>query len=28
MVEDVEGAVKHQANRTVTVAEWVKKGQQ
>jgi len=28
MVEDVEGAVKHQANRTVTVAKWVKEGQQ
>lgn len=28
MIEDVEGAVKHQAKRTVTVAEWVKKGQQ
>lgn len=28
MVEDVEAAVKHQAKRTVTVAEWVKKGQQ
>lgn len=27
MVEDVQGAVKHQAKRTVTVAEWVKKGQ-
>ncbi|MGE5703708.1 MAG: NAD(P)H:quinone oxidoreductase [Clostridia bacterium] len=26
--EDVEQAVKHQAKRTVTVAEWVKKGQQ
>ncbi|MFG6113684.1 NAD(P)H:quinone oxidoreductase type IV [Halobacillus sp. MO56] len=26
MVEDVEGAVKHQAKRTVTVADWVKKG--
>ncbi|KQL43599.1 NAD(P)H:quinone oxidoreductase, type IV [Brevibacillus choshinensis] len=26
MVEDVSGAVKHQAKRTVTVAEWVKKG--
>lgn len=26
MVEDVEGAVKHQAARTVTVAEWVKNG--
>lgn len=25
--EDVEGAVKHQAKRTVTVAEWIKKGQ-
>ncbi|WP_174615799.1 NAD(P)H:quinone oxidoreductase [Virgibacillus ihumii] len=28
MVEDVEGAVKHQAKRTVNVAEWVKKGNQ
>jgi NAD(P)H dehydrogenase (quinone) len=28
MVEDVESAVKHQAKRTVTVAEWVKKGNQ
>ena len=28
MVEDVEDAVKYQAKRTVTVAEWVKKGQQ
>ncbi len=27
MVEDVEAAVKHQARRTVTVAEWIKKGQ-
>lgn len=27
MVEDVEEAVKHQARRTITVAEWVKKGQ-
>jgi len=27
MIEDVEGAVKHQAKRTVSVAEWVKKGQ-
>ena len=26
MIEDVQGAVKHQAQRTVTVAEWVKKG--
>lgn len=26
MVEDVEAAVKHQAKRTVEVAEWVKKG--
>ena len=25
MVEDVQGAVKHQAKRTVQVAEWVKK---
>jgi len=28
MVEDVSGAVKHQAKRTVTVAGWVKKGLQ
>lgn len=28
MVEDVEEAVKYQAQRTVTVAEWVKKGKQ
>lgn len=28
MVEDVEAAVKHQTKRTVTVAEWVKKGLQ
>jgi len=28
MVEDVEAAVKHQAKRTVQVAEWVKKGKQ
>ncbi|WP_233129895.1 NAD(P)H:quinone oxidoreductase [Domibacillus epiphyticus] len=28
MVEDVQDAVKHQAKRTVTVAEWVKKGNQ
>jgi NAD(P)H dehydrogenase (quinone) len=28
MIEDVEAAVKHQAKRTVTVAEWVKKGKQ
>ncbi|WP_054949338.1 NAD(P)H:quinone oxidoreductase [Numidum massiliense] len=28
MQEDVEEAVKYQAKRTVTVAEWVKKGQQ
>ncbi|WP_261133984.1 NAD(P)H:quinone oxidoreductase [Bacillus sp. Marseille-Q3570] len=28
MVDDVEGAVKHQAKRTVTVAEWVKNGNQ
>lgn len=28
MIEDVEAAVKHQAARTVTVAEWVKKGNQ
>ncbi len=26
MQEDVEAAVKHQAKRTVTVAEWIKKG--
>lgn len=26
MVEDVEAAVKYQAKRTITVAEWVKKG--
>lgn len=26
MVEDVQAAVKHQAKRTVTVAQWVKKG--
>ncbi|QKY71405.1 NAD(P)H:quinone oxidoreductase [Lentibacillus sp. CBA3610] len=26
MIEDVEDAVKHQAKRTVTVAEWVKNG--
>ncbi|WP_442853203.1 NAD(P)H:quinone oxidoreductase type IV [Bacillus sp. EB01] len=26
MIEDVEAAVKYQAKRTVTVAEWVKKG--
>lgn len=26
MIEDVQGAVKHQAKRTVTVAEWVKRG--
>ncbi|WP_108671849.1 NAD(P)H:quinone oxidoreductase [Peribacillus acanthi] len=26
MVENVEAAVKHQAKRTITVAEWVKKG--
>src|SRR5699024_4059911 len=26
MIEDVEEAVKHQAKRTVTEAEWVKKG--
>ncbi|MCJ8014062.1 NAD(P)H:quinone oxidoreductase [Paenibacillus sp. KQZ6P-2] len=26
MVEDVKGAVVHQAKRTVTVADWVKKG--
>ncbi|NEU32807.1 NAD(P)H:quinone oxidoreductase [bacterium LRH843] len=28
MIEDVEAAVKHQAKRTATVAEWVKKGSQ
>lgn len=28
MIEDVQAAVKHQAKRTVTVAEWVKKGNQ
>ncbi|WLD94719.1 NAD(P)H:quinone oxidoreductase [Alkalihalobacillus sp. AL-G] len=28
MIEDVEPAVKHQAKRTVTVASWVKQGQQ
>lgn len=28
MIEDVQAAVKHQAQRTVTVAEWVKKGNQ
>lgn len=28
MIDDVQGAVKHQAKRTVTVAEWVKKGSQ
>src|SRR5690625_3626251 len=28
MIEDVEEAVKYQAKRTVTVAEWVKKGNQ
>lgn len=28
MIEDVEAAVKHQATRTITVAEWVKKGNQ
>ncbi|RSD28384.1 NAD(P)H:quinone oxidoreductase [Mesobacillus subterraneus] len=28
MVEDVQAAVKHQAKRTVTVAEWVTKGNQ
>lgn len=26
MVEDIEAAIKHQAKRTVTIAEWVKKG--
>ncbi len=28
MIDDVEAAVKHQAKRTVTVAEWVKKANQ
>jgi len=28
MVEDVQAAVKHQAKRTVTVAQWVKKGKE
>ncbi|MBY0222581.1 NAD(P)H:quinone oxidoreductase [Mammaliicoccus sciuri] len=28
MIEDVQAAVKHQAKRTVQVAEWVKKGNQ
>ncbi|HHW71679.1 MAG TPA: NAD(P)H:quinone oxidoreductase [Firmicutes bacterium] len=28
MVEDVEAAVKHQAKRVVTVAEWLKKGRE
>src|SRR5690554_1144143 len=28
MIENVEGAVKHQAKRTVTVAKWVKNGMQ
>ncbi|MBS4196696.1 NAD(P)H:quinone oxidoreductase type IV [Lederbergia citri] len=28
MIDDVQAAVKHQAKRTVTVAEWVKKGTQ
>lgn len=28
MIEDVEAAVKHQAKRTVSVAEWVNKGNQ
>ncbi len=28
MVEDVEAAVKYQAKRTVSVAEWVKKGEE
>lgn len=28
MVEDVQGAVKHQVKRTVTVAQWVKSGLQ
>ncbi len=28
MIEDVQAAVKHQAKRTVTIAEWVKKANQ
>lgn len=28
MVEDVEGAVKHQAKRTVEIAGWIKKGKE
>ena len=28
MIEDVQGAVKHQAKRTATVAEWIKKANQ
>lgn len=28
MIEDVQGAVKHQAKRTVTVAQWVKQANQ
>jgi len=28
MVEDVEAAVKHQAKRTITIAEWIKNGTQ
>jgi NAD(P)H dehydrogenase (quinone) len=28
MIEDVQAAVKHQAKRTVTVTEWVKKANQ
>lgn len=28
MIEDVEAAVKHQAKRTVSIADWVKKGNQ
>ncbi|MGJ7921194.1 NAD(P)H:quinone oxidoreductase type IV [Neobacillus sp. LXY-4] len=28
MIEDVQAAVKHQAKRTVTVADWIKKGNQ
>jgi len=28
MIEDVQAAVKHQAKRTVTVADWVKRGNQ
>jgi NAD(P)H dehydrogenase (quinone) len=28
MIEDVKAAVKHQAKRTVTITEWIKKGMQ